>query len=68
MWTYLKNRFQQISPMSVTCTFAEVFNTKLLDCKNIVKYISRYQIAFNEMFSLLNDNLWIFKKTIEITL
>lgn len=68
MWSLLENRFQHISPMSVTCTFAEVLNTKLSDCKDIVEYTSRYQIAFDKILSLLNDDSWMSKKTIEMTL
>ena len=41
MWTLLENRFQHISPMSVTRTFANALNTKLSDCKDVVEYTSR---------------------------
>ena len=68
MWTLLEDRFQHISPMSVTCTLAEALNTKLSDCKDVVEYTSRYQIAFDKIFSLLNDDLWMSKKTVEMTL
>lgn len=68
MWTLLKNRFQHISPISVTRTFAEVLNTKLSDCKVIVEYTSRYQVAFDKILSLLNNDSWMFKKTVEMTL
>lgn len=49
-------------------TFAEVLNTKLSDCKDIVEYTSRYQIAFDKILSLLNDDSWMFKKTVEMTI
>lgn len=68
MWTLLKNRFQHISPISVSRTFAEVLNTKLSDCKDIVEYTSRYQVAFDKILSLLNNDSWMFKKTVEMTL
>lgn len=42
MWTFLENRFQYISSMSVTCTFVGVLNIKFSDYKNIVEYTSQY--------------------------
>lgn len=54
--------------MSVTRIFVDILNTKLLNCKDIIKYTSWDQIAFDKIFSLLNDNLWISKKIIKMTL
>ncbi len=68
MWTLLKGRFQHISPISVTYIFADALNTNFSDCKNVIKYTSRYQIAFDKIISLLNEDSWMFKKTIEMTL
>ena len=68
MWTLLENRFQHISPMNVTRTFADALNTKLSDCKDIVEYTSRYQITFDKILSMLNDDSWMSKKTVEMTL
>ncbi len=68
MRTLLEDRFQHISPMSATCTFAEALNTKLSDCKDVVEYTNRYQIAFDKILSLLNDDSWMSKKTVEMTL
>lgn len=48
--------------MSVIRMFADTFNTKLSDCKDIAKYTSWYQIAFDKIVSLLNEDLWIFKR------
>ena len=43
---------------------------RLLDCKDVVDYTSRYQIAFDKILSLINENedCWISKKTIKMTL
>ena len=68
MWTLLEDRFQHISPMSVTRIFADALTTKLSDCKDIMEYTSRYQIAFDKILSLLNKDSWMSKKTIEMAL
>ena len=70
MWTILEDRFQHISPMSVIRIFSDACNVRLLDCKDVVDYTSRYQIAFDKILSLINENedSWISKKTIEMTL
>lgn len=49
--------------MSVTFMLTNAFNTKLLDCKNVIKYTSQYQILFNKIVSLLNKDLYMFKRT-----
>lgn len=54
--------------MSVTCIFADALNIKLSDCKDVAKYTSWYQITFDKIISLLNKDLWMSKKTIEMTL
>lgn len=68
MWTFLKDKFQYIFPMSVTCIFADAFTTKLSDCKDIMEYTGRYQIPFNKILSLLNEDSWMSKKIIKIAL
>lgn len=68
MWTLLENRFQHISPISVTCIFADALTTKLSDCKDNMSYTSWYQIAFDKILNLLNEDLWMSKKTIEMAL
>lgn len=70
MWTILEDRFQHISPMSVIRIFSDACNVRLLDCEDVVDYTSRYQIAFDKILSLINENedSWISKKTIEMTL
>lgn len=55
--------------MTVICIMCDSCNIKLSDYKNIIDYISRYQIAYNKILSLIGDNsAWILKKTIELTL
>lgn len=69
MWTILQDRFQHISPMTVTRVFSDACNVKLSDCRNIIDYTSRYQIAYDKILSLIGKNLsWISKKTIQLTL
>lgn len=36
--------------------FADAFSTKLSDCKDVIEYASRYQIAFDKIVSLLNKD------------
>ena len=68
MWSILENRFQHISPMSVTRLFVDACNIKLSNCKDIIDYTSRYQTAFDNILSLIGEDSWMSKKTIEITL
>ncbi len=69
MWTILKDRFQHISPMTVTRIFSDTCNMKLSDCKNIIDYTSCYQIAYDKILSLIGENsTWISKKTVKLTL
>ena len=68
MWSILENRFQHISPMSVTHLFVDACNIKLSDCKDIIDYTSRYQIAFDNILNLIGKDSWMSKKTIEMTL
>ena len=49
MWTFLETRFQHILPMSVTRIFSEAYNVKLSDCKDVMDYTSRYQVAFDKI-------------------
>ena len=68
MWTFLENRFQYILPMSVTRFFCETCNVKLSDCKDVIDYTGRYQVAFDKIQSLIGPNSWMSKKTAEIAL
>ncbi len=55
MWTILQDRFYHISPISVSRVFLDTCNVKLLDCKDVVDYKSRYQIAFDKLLSLITE-------------
>ena len=68
MWIILENRFQHISPISVTRIFLDACTVKLSDCNDVIDYTSRYQIAFDKLLSLLNTESWMSKKTIKMTL
>ncbi len=68
MWTILKDRFEYISPITITCIFSNACNVKLSDCRNIIDYTSHYQIAYDKILSLIGENsIWISKKTVELT-
>lgn len=54
--------------MSVSRVFVNACNVKLLDCKDVVDYTSCYKIAFNKLLSLINEEFWMSKKGIEMTL
>lgn len=56
IWTLLKDKFQHISLISMTRIFMDALITKLSDCKNIIEYTSWYQITFDKILSLLNEN------------
>lgn len=46
--------------------FVDIYNVKLLDCKNIIHYINRYQIIFDIILNLINRNFWVSKRNIKI--
>ena len=54
--------------MSVTEIFLDKYNMRFLEYKDIINYTNWYQISFNQLFNLFNNNSWILKKTIEMTL
>lgn len=68
MWAILEERFHHISPMSVSRVFVDACNVKLSDCKDIVDYTSRYQVAFDKLLSLINEESWISRKSVEMIL
>lgn len=68
MWTFLENRFQHISPMSITRIFCEACNIKLSDCKDVMDYTGRYQVAFDKIQSLITEDSWMSKRIVEMTL
>ncbi len=42
--------------MSAIKFFLNVYTVRLLECKDIIDYISWYQIAFDRLFSLFSKN------------
>lgn len=52
----LKNKFQHIFPMSVTRIFLDVCSVRLSECNNIIDNTSRYQIIFDKLVNLLNND------------
>ena len=68
MWTFLKNRFQYISPISIIKIFYKAWSIKLLDCKDVMDYTGCYQVAFGKIQMLITKNSWMSKKTVEMTL
>ena len=43
--------------MSITYLFLDTCNLKLSNCKDIINYISQYQIAFDNIFNLHGEDL-----------
>lgn len=54
--------------MSVTRMFLDACSVRLSDCKDVIDYTSRYQIAFDKLLSLINEDSWMSRKTIEMAL
>lgn len=48
MWAILEARFHHISPKSVIWIFSDACTIKLSECKDIIKYTSRYLVVFNK--------------------
>lgn len=68
MWAILEARFHHISPMSVIRVFSDACTIKLSECKDVLECTSRYQIAFDKITSLITENSWMSRKTIEMAL
>lgn len=68
IWAFFKNKFQYISSMSVIRIFCKACNIKLLNCKDVMDYIGRYQVAFDKIQSLITKDSWMSKKTVEMML
>lgn len=54
--------------MSIGRIFVDACNVKLSECKDVIDYTSRYQIAFDKLISLRSEDSWMSKKSIEMTL
>lgn len=62
MWTTLKDRFQHVSPINTSKKLLKTAKTKLLECKDIYKYTSIYQAAYNHICSLTTEDLDLITK------
>ena len=54
--------------MSVIRVFSDACTIKLSECKYVLEYTSRYQIAFDKITSLTIENGLMSQKTVEMTL
>lgn len=52
MWIALKERFQHVSPMSISKKLLETAKVKLSDCSDIHEYTSLYQATYDHIYSL----------------
>lgn len=52
-WNILHERFQNINPISTSRIIYEATTKKLSDFKNVHKYTSHYQAAFDKVVSFL---------------
>ena len=52
-WIDLQKRFEHINPMSTSQIIYNAIIKKLLDFKNIHKYISHYQTSFDKVVNFL---------------
>lgn len=53
--------------MSVIQIFSDACAIKLSECKDIIDYTSRYQVAFDKITSLTTEDGWMSRKTVEMT-
>lgn len=54
-WNNLQGRFQHINPMSTSRLIYNAITKKLADFKDVHKYTSSYQAAFDKVVGLLTD-------------
>ncbi len=54
--------------MSVSRVFVDALNVKPSDCKDVVDYTSRSQIAFDKLLSLITEESWMSRKSIEMAI
>lgn len=66
MWTILKERFQDISPMSLTDALLQVSKKKMTDYPSADKYCSAYEKVLNGTIGMLRDNSQLDAKGIEV--
>ena len=66
MWTILRKRFQEISPMSVTDALLQVSKKKMIDYSSADKYCSAYKKVLNGTIGMLRDDSQLDAKGIEV--
>ena len=66
VWNTLQKCFQHINPMSTSRLIYEATTKRLSDFKNIHKYISHYQAAFDKVVSLLTEIFSYTRQIIEM--
>ena len=56
MWETLKERFQHVSPINTSRKILDTVKIKLSDCKDMHKYTSAYQEAYDYVCNLTTAN------------
>ena len=54
--------------MSISQVFVDALNVKPSDCKDVVDYTSRSLIAFDKLLSLISEESWMSRKSIEMAI
>lgn len=57
IWTFLENRFQYISWISIIRIFCKAYNIKLSNCKDVMDNICCYQMIFDKIQNLITKDL-----------
>lgn len=66
MWQILKDKFQDVSPLSLTNTLLQMSKKKMSDYRNADQYCSEYEKTLNEIIGMLRDDSLIDAKGIEV--
>ena len=68
MWAILKNRFQDVAPMSITDVILRVSTKKMRDFDTVIQYCSEYDDAFNQIKGMLIEEIKVNVDSIEFVL
>lgn len=68
MWSILGNRFQHISPMSISTVFTDGCMKKLSEFQNAVSYTSSYKATYDKVASLVKEGSRIHMDSVELLL
>ena len=68
MWAILKNRFQDVAPMSITDVILRVSTKKMRDFDTVSQYCSEYDGAFNQIKGMLIEEVKVNVDSIEFVL